>query len=76
LAFALRQFFENFFFLVMRRCSFPNFGRNFLSGWHWSTTSSRSIDADEAPSGQAYSVPGEALGVGSWRFCYTSRQPD
>src|SRR6267378_4625338 len=37
-AFALRQFFENFFFLVMRRCSFPNFGRNFLSGWHWSTT--------------------------------------
>jgi len=31
-AFTFRQFFENFFFLAMRRCHFANLGRNFLSG--------------------------------------------
>jgi len=32
LAFAFRQFIENFFFRAMRRRHFANLGRNFLSG--------------------------------------------
>src|SRR2546430_13978772 len=38
-AFALRQFLLNLFLRAMRRCSFASFGRSFLSGWHWPTTS-------------------------------------
>jgi len=37
-AFALRQFFENFFFFAKRGCNFASFGRKFLSGWHCFTT--------------------------------------
>src|SRR5260370_35259633 len=38
-AFALRQFLLNLILRAMRRCNFASFSRNFLSGWHWPTTS-------------------------------------